>query len=136
MRPPTTSPNELGAAHGSGPSLREQLAAAQAEILRLKKITRCQREPDKKTLGGIIQAAREEAGMTLREAAAKAGMAPSILSRIERDALSANPTLTNLRRVADVIGKPLSSLFAEWEGQNAELCGNLLSAAAPVRLKA
>ena len=57
--------------------------------------------------------------MTLREAAAKAGMAPSILSRIERDALAANPTLTNLRRVADVIGKPLSSLFAEWEGQNA-----------------
>lgn len=117
--PTTPPPDELGAAACSGPSIRAQLAAAQAEISRLKKITRCHREPDKTTLGGIIQSAREEAGMTLREAATKAGMAPSILSRIERDALAANPTLTNLRRVADVIGKPLSSLFAEWEGQNA-----------------
>jgi hypothetical protein len=73
MTPTTSTPDELGAAHGSGPSLREQLAAAQAEISRLKKITRCQREPDKTTLGGIIQTAREAAGMTLREAAAKAG---------------------------------------------------------------
>jgi len=119
MTPTTTPPSELGAAHGSGLSLRDQLAVAQAEISRLKKITRCHREPDKKTLGGIIQAAREEAGMTLREAASKSGMAPSILSRIERDALAANPTLTNLRRVSDVIGKPLSVLFAMWESQNA-----------------
>ena len=116
-QPPTSSSLHSAC---SGPSLREQLTAAQAEISRLKKITRCHREPDKTTLGGIIQSAREEAGMTLREAATKAGMAPSILSRIERDALTANPTLTNLRRVADVIGKPLSSLFAEWEGQNAD----------------
>jgi DNA-binding XRE family transcriptional regulator len=115
MTPTTSPPDELGAAYGCGLSLRGRLAAAQAEISRLKKITRCHREPDEKTLGGIIQAAREKAGMTLREAASKAGMSPSILSRIERDALAANPTLTNLRRVSDVIGKPLSELFAMWE---------------------
>ncbi len=99
------------------PSLREQLAAAQAEVVKLKKMSRCPREPDRTTLGGIIQTSREEAGMTLREAAKKAGMAPSILSRIERDAIGANPTLTNLRRITAVICKPLSKLFAEWEDQ-------------------
>ncbi len=96
-------------------TIKQQLAEAQAEIKRLKKIARCQREPDKSTLGGIIQAAREKLGMSLREAATKAGMSPGLLSRIERNIFAANPTLTNIIRLEEVTGMPLSGLFLAWE---------------------
>lgn len=100
-------------------SLRAQLEAAKAEIARLKKITRCQREADESTLGGLIQLAREEAGMTLRDAAKNAGLSAGSLSRMERDAVGANPTLKTLQRVANVVGKPLSALFLQWEKETA-----------------
>jgi len=100
-------------------SLREQLAEAKAEIARLKKATRCKREPNLKTIGGILQASRERLGLSLRDVAKKSGVSDGLLSRIETS-LNPNPTLANLRRVATAIQWPLSAIFAELENENGE----------------
>lgn len=55
--------------------------------------------------GIAIRDAREEAGLSQTELAARVGMAQSALSRIE--AGRANLTLGTLQRVADALGVPL-----------------------------
>lgn len=96
-------------------SIREQLKEAKAEVARLRKMSRCKRQPDLKTLGGIIQHARESSGMGLNEAASKADMSPSIWSRIESDAIKANPQLRSLMRLSACLNTPLSVIFKQWE---------------------
>lgn len=97
-------------------TLRQQLAAAQAEVLRLKKIARCPREPVVGWIGGIVQQEREKLGMTLHALANESGVAVGLLSRLERNR-SANPTLANLTKVAAALNQPLSSLLKQAEDE-------------------
>lgn len=95
-------------------TLRQQLAKAKAEVDRLKKMTRCPRDPLKGWIGGIIQQRREARSWTLHELSRKSGVAVGLLSRVEvnRDA---NPTLNNLLKIAKALGAPLSQIMEEWD---------------------
>jgi transcriptional regulator with XRE-family HTH domain len=61
------------------------------------------------TVGKRIREARTRQGLTLREAAAKAGITPSALSQLERDHF--NPTLGTLKALAEALGITIGSLF-------------------------
>lgn len=54
-----------------------------------------------------LKAAREAAGVSLDEIAARTGMPKSAISRLENSA-NPNPTLATLRRYAEAIGRELS----------------------------
>ena len=101
-------------------TLREQLAAAKAEVDRLKKMTRCPREPLKGWIGGIIQQRREALGWNLHDLARKSGVATGLVSRFESN-IDANPTLNNLLKIAKALGAPLSQIMEEWEKDAAAL---------------
>jgi transcriptional regulator with XRE-family HTH domain len=60
--------------------------------------------------GKRIREARLRQRLTLREAAAKAGITPSALSQLERDQF--NPTLGTLKSVAVALNVTIGSLFA------------------------
>ncbi len=95
-------------------TLREQLQQAQAEVARLRKMARCKREPQKGTLGGVIQELREEKAMGLNQLATKSGVSKGLMSRIEIMA-DANPTFANLVRIAGALETPLSRIIERWE---------------------
>lgn len=61
------------------------------------------------SFAGRVRALREAAGLTLRAAAARCGMAPSTLSKIENGLLS--PTYDNLLRLARGLGVDIVALF-------------------------
>ena len=63
-----------------------------------------------KTLGADIRAIRKARGLTLAEVAARLACSVGWLSQVERD-LSV-PSVTDLRQLADVLGVPVSMLFA------------------------
>lgn len=62
-------------------------------------------------LGEKIKAMREEAGLGLRDLAAKANVSPSMLSQIENG--SANPSINTLKNIAVVLNVPLYRFFQE-----------------------
>lgn len=62
-------------------------------------------------LGEKIKAMREEAGLGLRDLAAKANVSPSMLSQIENG--SANPSINTLKNIAVVLNLPLYRFFQE-----------------------
>ena len=62
-------------------------------------------------LGEKIKAMREEAGLGLRDLAAKANVSPSMLSQIENG--SANPSINTLKNIAVVLNAPLYRFFQE-----------------------
>lgn len=97
-------------------TLRQQLADAQAEVSRLKKMARCPREPIPGWIGGIIQQQREALGWTLHDLAKRSGVAVGLLSRLESKT-HANPTLNNLLKVANAMKCPLSKIVAAWESE-------------------
>lgn len=101
------------------PSLREQLKASLAEVDRLKRLTRCKREPSQGTIGGVIQRLREKNGKLLREFSLEAGIAAGLMSRIETNKY-ANPTLKNLLKIANALKTPLSKILAQWEAELAD----------------
>lgn len=62
-------------------------------------------------LGEKIKAMREEAGLGLRDLAAKANMSPSMLSQIENGA--SNPSINTLKNIAVALNMPLYRFFQE-----------------------
>lgn len=62
-------------------------------------------------LGEKIKSMREEAGLGLRDLAAKANVSPSMLSQIENG--SANPSINTLKNIAVVLNLPLYRFFQE-----------------------
>lgn len=59
-----------------------------------------------------LKAAREAAGVSLDELAARTGMPKSAVSRLENSA-NPNPTLATLRRYAEAIGKLVAVTFCD-----------------------
>jgi predicted nucleotidyltransferase/DNA-binding XRE family transcriptional regulator len=55
--------------------------------------------------GGLVRSARERAGMSARDLAAKSGVSTSTVTRIERGEI--NPTVTMLERLLDASGNEL-----------------------------
>jgi transcriptional regulator with XRE-family HTH domain len=65
--------------------------------------------PPVASVGRRIREVRVRQKLTLREAAAKAGISPSALSQLERDQF--NPTLGTLKALAAALGITIGSLF-------------------------
>ena len=66
--------------------------------------------PQPATLGADIRALRKARGLTLAEIAARTGRSVGWISQVERDL--SEPSITDLRRVAQALGAPMSILFA------------------------
>jgi len=98
------------------PTLREKLAAAEAELNRLRKMARTPREPHKTSLGGVIQEIRESQSMQLRELSRKSGVSGGLVSRFESQE-DANPTFNNLVKIASALGVPLWEIIQRWEAK-------------------
>ena len=62
-------------------------------------------------LGEALRARREEAGLSLRQAAERAGMSPAHLSEVERGLKE--PSLGALARIADDIGGGAGEVFLD-----------------------
>jgi transcriptional regulator with XRE-family HTH domain len=67
--------------------------------------------PNGPHLGVRIRALREARGMSARELAERAGVAPAYLSRLENGRLS--PTVSTLTRVMQALGEPVSRVFGD-----------------------
>jgi transcriptional regulator with XRE-family HTH domain len=65
------------------------------------------------TIGGNIRTRREQAGLTLTELAARAGLTKGALSKIETGRGSA--AIATILRIAEALGIPLAELFADSE---------------------
>jgi transcriptional regulator with XRE-family HTH domain len=66
------------------------------------------------SLGAAIRTHRKAAGLTLQEVAQKADLSISYLSQIERNLLT--PSLSTLKRVADVLSIPAGELMFSSDG--------------------
>ena len=66
--------------------------------------------PTNRTLGADIRALRKARGLTLAEMAAKLGRSVGWMSQVERD--KSEPSISDLREMAQSLGVPLSMLFA------------------------
>ena len=62
-------------------------------------------------VGLRLRAARERAGLTLREVARRTRLSPSFLSQVERDQVS--PSIGSLKQVANALGVRVADLLAE-----------------------
>ena len=62
-------------------------------------------------LGEALRARREDAGLSLRKAAERAGMSPAHLSEVERGLKE--PSLGALARIADVVGGGAGEVFLD-----------------------
>ncbi len=67
------------------------------------------------TIGALLKKRRMEKGLTLEAVALEAGTDPGTLSRIERDAQQ--PSATLLKKVAQALGVPVTTLYAELESR-------------------
>lgn len=67
------------------------------------------------TIGDLLKQRRMERGLTLEMVALEAGTDPGNLSRIERDAQQTSAAL--LKKIAQVLGVTVSTLYAELETQ-------------------
>lgn len=67
---------------------------------------------DEKSLGRVLQAARQTAGLTQQAICQKAGLSYSTLAKIERGAIKA-PSIFTIRQIADVLGLTLDQLVGE-----------------------
>jgi transcriptional regulator with XRE-family HTH domain len=68
------------------------------------------------SLGAVIRARRKKAGLTLEAVAKKADFSISYLSQIERNLLT--PSVSTLKRVADVLNIPAGQLMFTGEGRD------------------
>ena len=62
-----------------------------------------------RTLGADLRALRKARGLTLSALAARLGRSVGWLSQVERDL--SEPSISDLRQVAEVLGVPMSLLF-------------------------
>ncbi|GLK85858.1 helix-turn-helix domain-containing protein [Ancylobacter defluvii] len=67
-------------------------------------------ESDGVDLGGRVKGLRSRAGLTIKEVAARSGISPSAISKIENNLLS--PTYDNIIRLAQGLGIDISELFS------------------------
>ena len=68
----------------------------------------------KETIGGRLLRLRQQEGLTLTEAARKAGISPSYLSAIERN--QANPSVATFQKLAQLYKTNVLSFFGDQEG--------------------
>ncbi len=68
-----------------------------------------QQIPSPQTLGADLRALRKARGLTLSEIADTLGRSVGWLSQVERD--MSEPTISDLRQIAGVLGVPMSMLF-------------------------
>ncbi|WP_171124424.1 MULTISPECIES: XRE family transcriptional regulator [unclassified Ruegeria] len=66
--------------------------------------------PNRSTLGADIRALRKARGLTLTEIAARLERSVGWLSQVERD--KSEPSISDLRQIAECLGVPMSMLFA------------------------
>lgn len=66
--------------------------------------------PHSATLGADIRALRKARGLTLTEIAARLNRSVGWLSQVERD--MSDPSISDLRQIAECLGVPMSMLFA------------------------
>lgn len=66
--------------------------------------------PQSATLGADIRALRKARGMTLTEIAERLNRSVGWLSQVERD--MSDPSISDLRQIAESLGVPMSMLFA------------------------
>ena len=69
-----------------------------------------QHVPQSATLGADIRALRKARGLTLAEIAERLGRSVGWLSQVERD--MSEPSISDLRQIAQCLGVPMSMLFA------------------------
>ncbi|HHW91886.1 MAG TPA: cupin domain-containing protein [Firmicutes bacterium] len=62
-------------------------------------------------LGVRIRSIRKLKKMTIKEVAAQAGVTIGLISQIERNL--ANPSVKSLRKIAEVLGVPIATLFSQ-----------------------
>ena len=67
-------------------------------------------------IGKRIRDKRQQAGLSLKELAEKTGLTPGFLSQIERDI--SEPSITSLRKIADVLGVAVFYFLIEDVGSN------------------
>lgn len=72
--------------------------------------------PDPPSLGSVIRVARRGAKMTLMQVAREAELSISFLSQVERNQLT--PSVSALKRIADVLKIPAGSLMFGAESRN------------------
>ena len=65
--------------------------------------------PHSATLGADLRALRKARGLTLSEIAARLGRSVGWLSQVERD--MSDPSISDLREIAECLGVPMSRLF-------------------------
>ena len=70
---------------------------------------------DEKSLGRVLQLARQNAGLTQQAMCQKAGLSYSTLAKIERGAIKA-PSIFTIRQIAQVLGLTLDQLVGEAAG--------------------
>lgn len=70
---------------------------------------------DEKSLGRVLQAARQKVGLTQQAMCQRAGLSYSTLAKIERGAIKA-PSIFTIRQIADVLGLTLDQLVGEATG--------------------
>lgn len=68
-----------------------------------------QKPEDLGTLGADIRALRKSRGLTLTDMAEQLGRSVGWLSQVERD--MSEPSISDLRQIAEVLGVPMSMLF-------------------------
>ncbi|SLN61070.1 HTH-type transcriptional regulator PuuR [Falsiruegeria litorea R37] len=66
--------------------------------------------PQSATLGADIRALRKARGLTLSEIAGRLGRSVGWFSQVERD--MSDPSISDLRQIAECLGVPMSMLFA------------------------
>ena len=66
--------------------------------------------PQSATLGADIRALRKARGLTLAEIAGRMGRSVGWFSQVERD--MSDPSISDLRQIAECLGVPMSMLFA------------------------
>lgn len=66
--------------------------------------------PDDNTIGQYLEAARQEAGLSLRQLAEAAGVQLTIIARLLKDRME-QPRPTHLMRIAEVLELPAQDVF-------------------------
>jgi DNA-binding transcriptional regulator YiaG len=94
---------------------KKEIARLRDSVRSLRRAMRHARKPDKSKLGGVIQSIREDAGLSMTDAARLCGIHLCMLSRFEMGTLDKNPTIRSLKKLSALTKMPLSALFALWE---------------------
>lgn len=90
---------------------REKIQRLEAELKTLKRMARCPHAPSK-GIGGAIQRARQERGISMGQLSESSSIAKGNISRIETTA-NPNPKLNTLIAIAQALGVKTTELLNE-----------------------